>query len=67
MILAAIVAGGTGTRMGGELPKQFMTLHSKPVLICTIECFLRHPSVDAVIVGGRKYPALLRRGYHPVA
>ena len=51
MILAAIVAGGTGTRMGGELPKQFMTLHSQPVLICTIECFLRHPSVDAVIVG----------------
>ena len=32
-----IVAGGKGLRMGGDLPKQFMPLHGKPVLMHTIE------------------------------
>ena len=36
MIIAAIVAGGSGTRMGGELPKQFIDLCGKPVIIRTI-------------------------------
>lgn len=34
-----IVAGGKGLRMGGDLPKQFMPLHGKPVLMHTIEQF----------------------------
>ena len=34
-----IVAGGKGLRMGGDLPKQFMPLHGKPVLMHTIERF----------------------------
>lgn len=34
-----IVAGGKGLRMGGDLPKQFMLLHGKPVLMHTIERF----------------------------
>ena len=37
---AVIVAGGTGTRMGGALPKQFMLLKEKPVLYYTIKTFL---------------------------
>ncbi len=37
---AIIVAGGTGTRMGGNLPKQFMLLRGKPVLYYTIRTFL---------------------------
>jgi 2-C-methyl-D-erythritol 4-phosphate cytidylyltransferase len=37
---AIIVAGGTGTRMGGDLPKQFMLLKEKPVLYHTIKTFL---------------------------
>ena len=51
MILAGIVAGGTGTRMGGSLPKQFYDLNGKPVLIRTAACFLNHPRIDAVIIG----------------
>jgi 2-C-methyl-D-erythritol 4-phosphate cytidylyltransferase len=35
-----IVAGGTGTRMGGNIPKQFMLLKSKPVLYYTLKTFL---------------------------
>ncbi|MDR1382004.1 MAG: 2-C-methyl-D-erythritol 4-phosphate cytidylyltransferase [Tannerella sp.] len=34
-----IVAGGRGVRMGGSLPKQFIPLHGKPVLMHTLEVF----------------------------
>ena len=37
---AVIVAGGSGTRMGGDLPKQFMMLKDKPVLYYTLKVFL---------------------------
>lgn len=37
---AVIVAGGTGSRMGGNLPKQFMLLKGKPVLYYTLRTFL---------------------------
>jgi len=37
---AVIVAGGTGSRMGGETPKQFMPLREKPVIYYTIQTFL---------------------------
>jgi 2-C-methyl-D-erythritol 4-phosphate cytidylyltransferase len=37
---AIIVAGGSGTRMGGNLPKQFLLLKNKPVLYYTIKTFL---------------------------
>ncbi len=36
---AIIVAGGTGTRMKGEVPKQFMLLNGKPVILYSIEAF----------------------------
>ena len=34
-----IVAGGKGLRMGGDIPKQFMTVGGKPILMRTIDCF----------------------------
>ena len=37
---AIIVAGGTGTRMGSPMPKQFLLLHDKPVLYYTLRAFL---------------------------
>jgi 2-C-methyl-D-erythritol 4-phosphate cytidylyltransferase len=37
---AIIVAGGSGTRMGGSLPKQFLLLNNKPVLYYTLKAFL---------------------------
>ena len=52
MAIAAIVAGGTGSRMGStEMPKQFLDLCGKPVIIRTIEAFENNPSISAVIVG----------------
>lgn len=38
--IAIIVASGTGSRMGGEVPKQFLLLNGKPVLVHTLEKFL---------------------------
>lgn len=38
---AVIVAGGAGTRMGNNVPKQFLLLHGKPVLWYTLDSFLR--------------------------
>ena len=39
MIYAAIVAGGRGSRMGANIPKQFLEFSGKPVLIHTVLCF----------------------------
>ena len=39
-IYGIFVAGGSGTRMGGEVPKQFLLLDGKPILQWTIERFL---------------------------
>ena len=36
-----IVAGGRGLRMGGDLPKQFIPIEGKPVLMHTLEAFYR--------------------------
>ena len=38
---ALIVAGGKGLRMGSDLPKQFLPIGGKPVLMHTIEAFYR--------------------------
>ena len=50
MIYAAILAGGTGTRMGAAHPKQFLEFGGRPVIIHTTERFLRHEQIDRVIV-----------------
>ncbi len=52
MVIAGIVAGGKGSRMGNtELPKQFMELCGKPVIIRTAQAFLDSAEVDNVIIG----------------
>ncbi len=52
MIYAGILAGGKGTRMGiTDMPKQFLELGSKPILIHTIEKFLLVPDFDKIVLG----------------
>ena len=48
MNFAVIIAGGSGHRMGQDLPKQFITIHDKPILCYTLEGFQRHPLIDAI-------------------
>ena len=51
MIFAGIVAGGTGNRIGADIPKQFLDLDGKPIIIHTAQKFLSHPLVDKLIIG----------------
>ena len=48
MNIAVIIAGGVGSRMGQDLPKQFINVYDKLVLIYTLESFQKHPQVDAI-------------------
>ncbi len=50
MNIALIIAGGRGTRMGQEIPKQFLMVNDKPVIVYTLEAFENHPDVDAIAV-----------------
>lgn len=50
MVVALLTAAGTGTRMGQDIPKQFMHVDNKPVIIHTMEAFQNHPNIDAIIV-----------------
>lgn len=55
MIYAAILAGGTGSRMkNGTLPKQFIEIAGKPLLIHTVEAFLRCSAVEHIVVAVTK-------------
>ena len=50
MNIALIIAGGSGQRMGQDIPKQFINVFDKPVLIYTLEGFQKHPQIDAIEV-----------------
>lgn len=50
MNYAVVIAGGSGHRMGQDIPKQFINVYDKPVLIYTLEGFQRHPQIDAIVV-----------------
>ena len=51
MNIAIIFAGGTGSRMNTRtMPKQFLELHGKPILVYTLEQFENHPDIDGIIL-----------------
>lgn len=50
MTYGVILAGGIGSRMGGDKPKQYLTVKDKPIIIYTIEKFLVVPEFEKVIV-----------------
>ena len=50
MNIAVILAGGVGSRVGADRPKQFIEVLGKPVLYYTIEVFQKHPEIDAIEV-----------------
>ncbi len=50
MIVALLTAAGNGTRMHQDIPKQFIHVDNKPIIIHTMEAFQRHPSIDAIMV-----------------
>lgn len=50
MVICEIMAGGTGTRMGGAAPKQFMKINDKPIIIRTLEAFIKSDMIDAFVI-----------------
>ncbi len=50
MNIALIIAGGSGQRMHQDIPKQFINVYDKPVIIYTLEAFQNHPEIDAIAV-----------------
>lgn len=50
MNIAIIIAGGVGSRMHQEIPKQFINVYDKPILIYTLEGFEKDPLIDAIEV-----------------
>ncbi len=47
---ALIVAGGKGIRIKSEMPKQFIELNGKPILLHTIEAFLKYSSAISIVL-----------------
>ncbi|MDY0243479.1 MAG: IspD/TarI family cytidylyltransferase [Sphaerochaeta sp.] len=50
MNIALIIAGGSGQRMNQDIPKQFINVYDKPVIIYTLEAFEKHPEIDEIAV-----------------
>lgn len=50
MVIALLTAAGSSIRMGQDIPKQFMHVDNKPLIVYTMEAFQKHPAVDAIIV-----------------
>ena len=50
MNYTVIFAGGIGSRMGSSIPKQFLEVAGKPIIIHTIEKFAEHPEIDGIVV-----------------
>ena len=48
--IALIIAGGSGNRMHQDIPKQFITVNERPVIVYTMEAFEKHPEIDAIAV-----------------
>lgn len=47
---AVILAGGTGHRMGGGIPKQFLHVNNRPVIAWSIETFIQSGIIDGIII-----------------
>lgn len=62
MNIAIILAGGVGSRVGAEIPKQFIDICGKPVIAYTIECFQNHPEIDGIeVVCVENYKNMLKK------
>lgn len=50
MNIALLTAAGSGKRMNSEIPKQFLHINNKPVILYTMEAFQKNPNINAIIV-----------------
>ena len=50
MNIGLVIAGGSGNRMGQDIPKQFMHVDGAPIIIWTLKAFEQHPDIGAIAV-----------------
>ena len=50
MIFGLILAGGIGSRMGADMPKQYLEIGGKPIIVHTLEHFLEYENFEKIIV-----------------
>ena len=50
MNIGLLIAGGSGNRMGQDIPKQFMHIDGAPIIIHTLRCFQTHPDIGGIAV-----------------
>lgn len=48
--IGLLIAGGSGNRMHQDIPKQFLTVNERPVIVYTLEAFEKHPEIDSIAV-----------------
>lgn len=48
MVIALILSGGRGSRIGTDIPKQYIKVSGRPVISWCMECLIRHPGIDAI-------------------
>ena len=49
-VIALLTAAGIGSRMNQDIPKQFLHINNKPLIVYTMEAFEKHPNIDAIVV-----------------
>ena len=63
MNIALLLSGGTGLRMGADIPKQYMEVGGKPVISYCIETLSSHPGIDKLlIVADEKWHEKIKKG-----
>lgn len=50
MNIGLLIAGGSGNRMGQDIPKQFIHVDGAPIIVHTMLCFQKHPDIEAIAV-----------------
>ena len=50
MVVAIIIAGGVGSRTKQQVPKQFINVYDKPIIIYTLEQFQKHSEINKIVV-----------------
>lgn len=50
MNTALILAGGTDPRFKMNIPKQFVNVNNRPIIVYTMEIFQKHPDIDEIVV-----------------
>ena len=50
MNIAIVFAGGSGVRMGAGVPKQFLEINGKPIIVHTLQLFQCHDMIDKIYI-----------------